>query len=111
MAEKSSQITETTSSKLSWSSGERSIGQEDEKEVNDEHDTVIRAVRKRPKAVGWCIFAMFILVVSSYTNIAGNSVLGIPQFRKDFGHPVDEDYALPAKWQAAFFAGGFAVCV
>jgi hypothetical protein len=111
MAEKSFQNTETTSSKLSLSSGERSMGQVADPEVNEDHHTVIRAVRTRPKAVGWCIFAMFILVVSSYTNTAGNSVLGIPQFRKDFGRPVDGDYALPAKWQAAYFGGGFAAWV
>ena len=71
-------------------------------------ETVLATIRRRPKAVFWSCCAIWILVVSAYTNTAGNSILGIPRFRQDFGHLVDGDFVLHANWQAAFYGGGFA---
>jgi hypothetical protein len=51
----------------------------------DDHDiTAIEAAKKYPMTVLWCAYAIWILVLNSYENQAGGSVLGIPQFRKDF---------------------------
>ncbi|KAI1342850.1 MFS hexose transporter [Xylariaceae sp. FL0016] len=50
----------------------------------------------------WCVYAIGVLVLSSFDNQAGSAVLGIPQFRKDFGHPYEGDYVLPAEWQSAY---------
>lgn len=61
-----------------------------------------QAIRKHPRELVWCLYAIFVLVLSSFDNQAGGVVLSIPQFRKDFGSPYDGDYVLPAKWQSAY---------
>ncbi|CAG9978431.1 unnamed protein product [Clonostachys byssicola] len=67
--------------------------------------TPTQALRKYPRVVFWCCFAIWILFLSSFDNQAGGVVLGIPQFRKDFGHAFDGGYVLPAGWQSAHSGG------
>jgi len=38
----------------------------------------------------------------SHTMQASGIILGIPEFRKDFGYFFDGNYVLPANWQSAF---------
>jgi MFS transporter, SP family, general alpha glucoside:H+ symporter len=63
------------------------------------------AIKKDPWTLAWCIYAIWVLVLNSFENQAGGAVLGIPQFRKDFGYAFGGDYVLPAKWQSAFSGG------
>lgn len=44
-------------------------------------DGVFDAIRGNPVAFSWCIYAIFVMVTSAYTNSISGSVLGIPQFR------------------------------
>jgi SP family general alpha glucoside:H+ symporter-like MFS transporter len=79
--------------------GEPSQHSEDDPEENN----LLDAVREHPVAFAWSIYAIFVMVTSAYTNSISNSVLGIPQFRKDFGHQFQGNYVLPASWQAAYY--------
>ncbi len=108
MAKTSFEVTEKAGSELSLSSSELPREAPSAQQGGEHHDTILATVRRRPKALLWCGCAIWILVVSAYTNTAGNSILGIPRFRQDFGHLVDGDYVLRANWQAAFYGGGFA---
>lgn len=47
----------------------------------DHEITAIQALRKNPKTVVWCAYAIWLLVLNSFENQAGGSALGIPQFR------------------------------
>ena len=72
----------------------------------EEHEqTKWQAVKNSPKAVFWCVYAIWVLVLNSFENQAGGIVLGIPEFRKDFGTPFAGGYVLDAKWQSAFSGG------
>lgn len=49
----------------------------------EEHElTPLNAIRKNPWVMLWCIYAIWMLVLNSFENQAGGSVLGIPEFRK-----------------------------
>jgi SP family general alpha glucoside:H+ symporter-like MFS transporter len=61
-----------------------------------------QAIRRNPWAFAWCLFAVWVTLLVSYENQAAGTVLGIPQFRKDFGSYYQGNYVLAAKWQAAF---------
>jgi SP family general alpha glucoside:H+ symporter-like MFS transporter len=64
----------------------------------EDHDaTVWQTIRRNPWACFWCLYAC-------ETQAAG-AVVGIPQFRKDFGFEFPKGsgkYVLPAAWQSAF---------
>ncbi|KFY85073.1 hypothetical protein V500_08729 [Pseudogymnoascus sp. VKM F-4518 (FW-2643)] len=79
----------------------------------EEHElTPLKAIRKNPWVVLWCIYAIWMLVLNSFENQAGGSVLGIPKFRKDFGYKYKDEYVLPVEWQSAFSGGPVAsACV
>lgn len=64
--------------------------------------TSFQAIKHRPRELLWCIYAIFVLLLSSFDNQAGGVVLSIPQFRKDFGSPYDGGYVLSAAWQSAY---------
>lgn len=64
--------------------------------------TSFEAIKHHPRELLWCIYAIFVLVLSSFDNQAGGVVLSIPQFRKDFGSPYDGGYVLSAGWQSAY---------
>lgn len=76
----------------------------------EDHETSrLQAIRNNPWAFAWCIFAVWTTLLVSYENQASGTILGIPQFRKDFGSYFDGNYVLPAAWQAAFGGGAVAV--
>lgn len=71
----------------------------------EDHDTgVLESLRKYPWASAWCLYASLCTVLVGFDLQAGGSVIGIPQFRKDFGYAYGDgdDYVLPAEWQSAF---------
>ncbi|KAF4985724.1 hypothetical protein FDECE_16364 [Fusarium decemcellulare] len=70
--------------------------------AEDHEEGPIKAIRKHPWAFIWCIYAIYTLILTSFDNQAGGVVIGIPQFRKDFGSEFAGDYVLPAKWQSAY---------
>ena len=74
-------------------------------EQEEHHDTVLQTLKKHPKALAWCLYALGVLTLSSYDNQAGGVFLNIPEFRKDFGFAYEGNYVLPAKWQSAFGGG------
>jgi hypothetical protein len=71
----------------------------------DHEETVFQALRKHPRTLLWCVYALWVLTLSSYDNQAGGIFLGIPQFRKDFGFPYNGNYVLYANWQSAYSGG------
>lgn len=71
----------------------------------DHEETVRQALTRHPWAVLWCVYAIWVVVISSFDNQVGGVVISIPEFRKDFGSPFDGDYVLPAKWQSAYSGG------
>lgn len=61
-----------------------------------------QAIRKYPRAFFWSIFAVWCMLLVSFENQAAGNIIGIPEFRKDFGHEFEGTYVLYAKWQSAF---------
>lgn len=62
---------------------------------------------KYPLACAWCIYMVWVVLLVSFENQASRNIIGIPEFRKDFGHEfVAQDgtmsYVIDAKWQPAF---------
>lgn len=68
----------------------------------DHHLSKREAIRRQPLAFAWCIFAVWTTLLVSFENQASGTVIGIPQFRKDFGNLYNGDYVIPANWQSAF---------
>ncbi|KXL42773.1 hypothetical protein M433DRAFT_27678 [Acidomyces richmondensis BFW] len=60
------------------------------------------AIKERPLSFAWCLFAVWTVLLVSFENQASGIILGIPEFRKDFGYLFDGNYVLPANWQSAF---------
>lgn len=73
----------------------------------DHQQTRMQAIKQNPWAFAWCMYAVWMTIVVSFENQASGIVIGIPQFRKDFGYLDAEGgtYVIPAQWQAAFSAG------
>lgn len=71
----------------------------------DHQQTKLQAIKQNPWASAWCMFAVWLTLLVSFENQASGIVIGIPQFRKDFGYLADGTYVLPAQWQAAFSGG------
>jgi len=69
---------------------------------NPSAQTPFQAIRHHPREFLWCLYAIFVLVISSFDNQAGGVVLSIPQFRKDFGSLYNGNYVLSAEWQSAY---------
>jgi len=68
----------------------------------DHEESKWQSIRNNPWAFAWCMFAVWVTLLVSYENQAAGTVLGIPQFRKDFGHYYEGNYVIDAKWQSAF---------
>lgn len=72
----------------------------------EDHDaTVWQTIRQNPWACAWCIYACWTIVLVAFETQASGAVVGIPQFRKDFGFEFPAGsgkYVLPAEWQSAF---------
>jgi MFS transporter, SP family, general alpha glucoside:H+ symporter len=62
-------------------------------------------IKQNPTAIAWCVFAVWVVVLTSFESLASSIVLGIPEFRKDFGHPFEDNYVLDAIWQSAISGG------
>ncbi|EHK21661.1 uncharacterized protein TRIVIDRAFT_52961 [Trichoderma virens Gv29-8] len=68
----------------------------------DHQDGKWRAIMKNPWAFLWCLYAVWTVLLVSFENQASGNILGIPQFRKDFGTLYNGNYVLSARWQSAF---------
>lgn len=76
----------------------------------EDHETgVFESFRRYPWACVWCIYALWSVILISFDTQAAAAVVGIPQFRKDFGYAYGDDYVLPAAWQSAFNGAPIAV--
>ncbi|KAF2186573.1 general substrate transporter [Zopfia rhizophila CBS 207.26] len=66
----------------------------------------LASFRKYPWACAWSIYAVWVVLLVSFENQAAGNVIGIPEFRKDFGNEFgtgeEKSYVLDAKWQSAF---------
>ena len=70
---------------------------------HEDHDTgIIKAMIRYPWASAWCIYSTWCIILLSFDVQAAGAVVGIPQFRKDFGYAYGDDYVLPAAWQSTF---------
>jgi SP family general alpha glucoside:H+ symporter-like MFS transporter len=47
------------------------------------------------------LYAVWTVLLVSFENQASGTVLGIPEFRKDFGSYVDSQYVINSTWQGA----------
>ena len=74
----------------------------------EDHDVgKLASFRKYPLACVWSIYAVWVVLLVSFENQASGNVIGIPEFRKDFGHAYTAEdgtttYIIDAKWQSAF---------
>ena len=69
----------------------------------EEHDTgKLAAFRKHPWACTWCFYSVLVVLLSAFENQASGLILGIPEFRKDFGVYFNGEYVITAEWQGAF---------
>ncbi|CAI6334419.1 unnamed protein product [Periconia digitata] len=74
----------------------------------EEHETgKLASFRKYPWACAWSLYAVWLVLLVSFENQAAGNVIGIPEFRKDFGYEVksadgESTWVLDATWQAAF---------
>ncbi|KAH7120707.1 putative maltose permease [Dactylonectria macrodidyma] len=76
----------------------------------EEHEeSKLEALRRHPRACAWCMYALVVVVLTAFESSASGSILGIPEFRKDFGYAVvsggKTQYTLSANWQSAFLGG------
>ncbi|OLN83277.1 Maltose permease MAL31-like protein 3 [Colletotrichum chlorophyti] len=62
-------------------------------------------------ASAWCVYACWTIILLSFDVQAAGSVVGIPEFRKDFGYAFNGDYVLPAEWQSSFSGAPIATAV
>jgi hypothetical protein len=67
----------------------------------------LASFRKYPWSCAWSIYMVWVVLLVSFENQAAGNVIGIPEFRKDFGNQfIAEDgtvsYVIDARWQSAF---------
>jgi len=62
------------------------------------------AIKEHWKPIAWCLYMFFTCVMYGFDSLAGGVVVGITEFRKDFGHPFAGDYVIDANWQLGFQA-------
>lgn len=69
----------------------------------EEHEIgKLASIKKYPLAFFWSLFAVWCVLLVSFENQASGNIIGVPEFRKDFGSEYDGNYVLDAKWQSAF---------
>ena len=73
------------------------LADQEEHEVN-----LFKAFALYPWVSVWCTYAAWTIILLSFDVQAAGAVVGIPQFRKDFGYKFGDDYVLPAAWQSGF---------
>lgn len=59
------------------------------------------SLKKYPWAFAWCMFSVWTVLLVSFENQASGTVLGIPEFRKDFGDEFKGEYVINSGWQGA----------
>lgn len=57
-----------------------------------------------PWACAWCVYACWCVVLLGFDAQAAGAIVGIPQFRKDFGYEFGGEFVLEAHWQSLFNA-------
>ncbi|VUC27017.1 unnamed protein product [Clonostachys rosea] len=81
-----------------------------------EHRLRFRDVaRHHPRIIWWSFFWCMCAIGWGFDTQVNGAIIGVPAFRKYFGHEVDGDYVIPANWLSAFnvvssvgqFFGGF----
>lgn len=77
----------------------------------DHGQTKWQVAKANPLNVVWCLYCIFALITSSFDQNAALVVLGIPEFRKDFGYELDGNYVIDANWQAIFSGAPLAAYV
>lgn len=80
----------------------------DKTDPNNRADGRIETIRKNPWAFAWCLFTVWTILLAVFEDNASGAILGIPQFRKDFGYYYEGNYVLAASWQSAFQGGPLA---
>ena len=70
---------------------------------NGESQSIPESMRQHKRAVISCLYLLWCILANNYAKTAGQSVLGIPQFRKDFGKAYNGNYVLSATWQSAYY--------
>ncbi|CAI6087915.1 unnamed protein product [Clonostachys chloroleuca] len=69
----------------------------------EEHDLgKLESIKKYPSAFLWSLYAVWCVLLVSFENQASGNIIGVPEFRKDFGHPYEGGYVLDSSWQSAF---------
>lgn len=68
----------------------------------DHDETFTQAFSRHKKACFWCFYACWTIILVAFDTQAAGAVIGIPQFRKDFGYQYGNDWVIPASWQSAF---------
>ncbi len=76
------------------------LGNQDDHEIGKRE-----SFRRYPVTCFWCMYAVWCVLLVSFENQASGNILGIPEFRKDFGYFFNGDYVLAADWQSAFSGG------
>jgi MFS transporter, SP family, general alpha glucoside:H+ symporter len=78
----------------------------------EDHELGIwQSLKRYPWACAWCVYACWSIILAAFELQAAGSVLGIPEFRKDFGSFFEGNYVLPAEWQSAFNAAPVASAI
>lgn len=62
----------------------------------------IQSARQHPLATLWSLYAVWCVLLVSFENQAAGNIIGVPEFRKDFGYAYNGDWVLHADWQSAF---------
>ncbi|KAF5581628.1 maltose permease [Fusarium pseudocircinatum] len=83
----------------------------------NEHSLTFKDVaRKHPKIIWWSFFWCMCAVGWGFDTQVNGAMVGVPAFRKYYGHELNGDWVIPADWLTAFnivssvgqFFGGFA---
>ncbi|WQF76442.1 Putative major facilitator, sugar transporter, major facilitator superfamily [Colletotrichum destructivum] len=78
----------------------------------EDHELGIwKSLVRYPWASAWCVYACWTIILLSFDVQAAGAVVGIPEFRKDFGYAFEGDYVLPAVWQSSFSGAPVATAV
>ncbi|RDW76922.1 hypothetical protein BP6252_04975 [Coleophoma cylindrospora] len=78
---------------------------------SDHQLTALQALKAHPWATVWATYAIWVIISASFEGQASGIILGIPEFRKDFGYLFGDQYLISAKWQVAFGAASVASAV
>lgn len=62
------------------------------------------SAKSYPWACAWCVYACWCVVLLGFDAQAAGAIVGIPQFRKDFGYEFGGEFVLEAHWQSLFNA-------